>query len=107
MNRATYNAIRLKAYYWEKQILRGRDDDVAVQKFKKYSDELETAKNTLEEEAQKKRAERQEKAAQKLLEWRKNIRRKPSATKGYDAWTLASIEKSLGDWNPSLTVSFD
>ena len=107
MDRITYNNIRLKAYYWEKQILRGRDDDLAVSRFQEYSEKLEAAKEALaaqKEDARQARLAAKEKEA---LAWRKNVKRRSAPNKGYDSWTLKALETSLKTWQPTLEVVFD
>lgn len=106
MDRATYNTIRLKAYYWEKQILRGREDELAKSRFLQYSEQLENAKKELEAARALKRQEAAAAAARKAEEWRKNVRRRPAKEKGYDSWTLKMMEKAQKEWNPSLEISF-
>ena len=107
MDRATYNAIRLKAFYWEKQLLRGREDAKAQQQYAFYSAELERARELLDAQKAEKLKLRQAEAAKKEEEWRRNVRRSTGPYQAYDSWTLKMIEKSLAEWKPSLEVVFD
>lgn len=107
MDRATYNNIRLKAYYWEKQVLRGRDDPTAVELFTHYTEQFEKAKEEMEKARTAKRLQKQEAAAEAQKVWRKNVRRRITSSKGYDTWTLNALNKSLTNWNPSTEVVFD
>ena len=107
MDRATYNNIRLKAYYWEKQILRGQEDTLAQERFIYYQEKLEVAKKVLEDARAAKKAEKKAADEKKTLEWRKNVRRRTSSSTGYDTYTLAAIQRGLDDWKPSSEVAFD
>lgn len=106
MDRATYNNIRLKAYYWEKQILRGREDQKAQKQFAHYSAQLDAAKEQLAAQKEKEKAEKAEEAKRKALEWRKNVRR-ACGSKPYDAWTQNALSTSLSNWQPPTEVVFD
>lgn len=107
MDRAAYNNIRLKAYYWEKQILRGREDALAQERFIHYQEQLEAAKKVLDAARAEKKAQKAAEAEKKSLEWRKNVRRRASNSTGYDSHTLAAIKRGLDDWKPSSEVAFD
>jgi len=106
MDKATYNNLRLKAYYWEKQIAKGRQDLLAQQKHAYFKEMLGKAKTALEAEKAKSKAEKKAEEERKALEWRKNVRRKTTAFKGYDSITLKQLERSLENWQPNPEVVF-
>lgn len=102
MSRQSFNNIRLKAYYWEKQLLAGRDDPKALDAFSKYSAQLEAIKAEREEQQA---AKAQRRAELEATRWKKNIRRPqrilPPATTLKDVYT-----QHLMSWKPSGDVSF-
>ena len=107
MDKATYNNLRLKAYYWEKQILRGREDPLAQERYKHFTERLEEARAALAAAAAERKAQKAKELEKKALEWRKVIRRTPAKGMVFDTLTQIALDKSLEAWKPSLTIEFE
>jgi len=105
--KATYNNLRLKAYYWEKQLRKGRTDEQAVAKFNNYTEQMEAAKAVVEAEKEEVRAKRQAALEERVELWRKNIRRNAGKHKAYDTITQKQIDKRIESWQPEEVVRFD
>lgn len=107
MDKTTYNNLRLKAYYWERQILRGREDALAQERYRHFTDRLEEARAAIAAAQAQKKAQKAEELERKALEWRKVVRRTPARGKVFDTLTQIALDKSLEGWKPTLEVQFE